>query len=349
MGRDEMATIIERNGKFQAQLCIRGKRHARTFTRRPDAVRWAMAQEQIAETGVGPEYQLWTLGRLCDAFISEEAPKKADWRHYVIKLNWWKNSKLGKLRLIDITPNEIEDFKEQRLTEVQPATVRRDLVFLQSCLSWAVRKRYMPSNPCREVKKPPDSLPRERIAEPGDIERLRFAAGWTEGKPQTATARTVAAFILSCKTGMRGGEICQIRKHYIDFNKRVITLPAEVTKTRKRRAVAFGKEAAQLLADVVSLGLDPVFGIDTVQRDALFRKVRDMAGLGDVVENGMLLKQGLHFHDGRATFCTWAASPGEDGSPRLDVLSLAKQVGHQNIRQLMTYYRPKPEDLAKRL
>lgn len=64
---------------------------------------------------------------------------------------------------------------------------------------------------------------------------------------------------------------------------------------------------------------------------------------------GRLIEQALHFHDGRATFCTWAASPGEDGAPRLDVMSLARQTGHRSVKMLMRYYRPDVSTFADRL
>ena len=37
------------------------------------------------------------------------------------------------------------------------------------------------------------------------------------------------------------------------------------------------------------------------------------------------------------------------GVPRLDLLSLARQTGHKNLKMLQRYYRPKSEDIAKRL
>ena len=50
-------------------------------------------------------------------------------------------------------------------------------------------------------------------------------------------------------------------------------------------------------------------GLNDHNRDTLFRKVRDRAGLGPEYDSqNRLIKEGLNFHDGRATFATWAAS-----------------------------------------
>ena len=77
----------------------------------------------------------------------------------------------------------------------------------------------------------------------------------------------------------------------------------------------------------------------------MWRKIRDRAGLGPELDSaGRVIREGLNFHDSRATFATWAASPDpKTGAPRLDLLSLARQTGHKR------YYRPKSEDIAKRL
>ena len=49
-------------------------------------------------------------------------------------------------------------------------------------------------------------------------------------------------------------------------------------------------------------------------------------GLGPELDSaGRVIREGLNFHDSRATFATWAASPDpKTGVPRLDLLSLAR-------------------------
>jgi integrase len=76
------------------------------------------------------------------------------------------------------------------------------------------------------------------------------------------------------------------------------------------------------------------FGIASTQSmDALFRKAKARAGLADA---------GIHFHDSRATAITRLAR-------RLDILSLARMVGHRDLRMLQVYYRESAEDMAARL
>ncbi len=74
-----------------------------------------------------------------------------------------------------------------------------------------------------------------------------------------------------------------------------------------------------------------VFALSSSQVDALFRKARDRCGIED-----------LHWHDARATAITRLAR-------RLDILDLARMIGHANLGELRTYYRERAEDIAARL
>jgi integrase len=74
-----------------------------------------------------------------------------------------------------------------------------------------------------------------------------------------------------------------------------------------------------------------VFGLKPQTLDALFRKLRDAAGLA-----------GFTFHDTRHTAATMLAQ-------RLDVLDLCKMFGWKNTTRALTYYNPTASDIAKRL
>ncbi len=74
-----------------------------------------------------------------------------------------------------------------------------------------------------------------------------------------------------------------------------------------------------------------VFDLNTGSRDALFRKAVKRAQIHD-----------LHFHDsrGEAIFRL---------SKKLDVLELARMIGHRDIASLMFYYNTTAEELADKL
>lgn len=345
-----MATIERRpNGRWQAQVCVNGKRRAKTFIQKAEAKRWALQQEiafQAGETLV----EAITLGELMDRYVRERAVQKHNIKYDTVKAKWFAKTSIGTLLLADLTPDVLKQFQDERLAAISTASVKREFTLLRSALNYAVERNWLPSNPLRQVKPARDNPHRERIATPEEIDMICVAAGWDRKTPPTTqTARVAAAFVLSCLTGMRGGEILQIRSEWIDG--RVIHLPASATKTRIGRDVALQAKAMEIIEAVRSLGLgEPIWQVSDENRDAIFRKLRDRCGLRDVVDSaGTVVKQGLHFHDARATFCTWAASPGKNGAPRLDVLALARQLGHGDLKMLQKYYRPSAKELADRL
>ena len=105
-----------------------------------------------------------------------------------------------------------------------------------------------------------------------------------------------------------------------------------------RREVPLSTEALRILEQLrtndpscANAPSQSVLGVKSASLDALFRKAKARAGI-----------DGLHSHDSRAEAITRLAK-------KLDILSLARMVGHRDLRMLQVYYRESAEDLAKRL
>jgi len=76
---------------------------------------------------------------------------------------------------------------------------------------------------------------------------------------------------------------------------------------------------------------EPLFDMTARSPDALFRKAKTRA----VIENGT-------FHDTRHLAITRLAK-------KLNILDLARMVGHRDLRQLQLYYNESAETMASRL
>ena len=353
-----MATIRRRpSGSYQAQISINGVRRAKSFKRRSDARHWAATIESDLKSGVPTEARKPTREFLIQ-YRQEVTERRAHPRHMRAVIGCFLEDPIADIPIIDVTSKDVEAWIERRRTIpsrstghiVEESTIARQLQTLSAFFSWAVRLNYCAENPCFKVERPRSNPPRERVASDADLEAIQYVAGWTEGTvPQNKLQRVAAAFLLSCLTGMRAGEMMRIERSWI--HDRTLVLPAEATKTATSREIALCDRAKRILDDVCSLGFEPaIWNLTDASRDALWRRIRDKAGLTDQYDKqGRLIEQGLTFHDGRATFATWAASPGPDGAPRLDVMSLARQTGHKDLRMLMRYYRPNIESFAKRL
>jgi integrase len=109
------------------------------------------------------------------------------------------------------------------------------------------------------------------------------------------------------------------------------------TKNGDARNVPLSSVAATILELLLDdCGDGPVFGLNSAILDALFRKYRDKAK----AECPEL--EPVRFHDTRHEAVSRLAR-------KLDVLDLARMIGHRDIRSLMIYYNEHASDIATRL
>lgn len=354
-----MASIIKTAfGTFQVQWTADKKRKSKTFKTKREAREFAVLIEQAPKERASSI----TFGALLAEYRDNETIKKRGSRSESIRLNRLMKFPIAKKTLGELTSKDFQQMIDERLASpsptggtISPATVLREFTTLSTVLNYAIKSELIEKNPLKEVELPKPPEHRERIASEAEQESIILASGWDGKSPPVSTTQLVAlAFIFSCRTGMRAGEILAIENSWID--DRVIHLPKEITKTASKRDVALSSDALRLLNLAIEAKKDTsarIFGgvLNAHNRDALFRKIRARAGLNPVYDSeGRLIREGLNFHDARATFATWAASPDpKTGAPRLDVLALARQTGHKDLKMLQRYYRESAQNIAKRL
>jgi integrase len=146
--------------------------------------------------------------------------------------------------------------------------------------------------------------------------------------PVTQTHRVVLAFELAIETGMRAGEIRTLDAANIDLERGVAKL--ELTKNGDAREVPLSSRAREIIG-ILKPQSGALLPMTAGVMDSTFRKLRKRAGILD-----------LHFHDSRAEAATRL-------SAKVDVLTLARILGHRDVRSLMVYYRESAADIAKRL
>ncbi len=320
----------------------------KNFKTRTEAKKYASALE-LAPKKRSSEI---LVSSLLEEYKQKVTPKKASARGETFRIDAFKRRSFAQKTLNQISREDIQAFVDERAKEVTPGTVIREMAMLSAVFSYGVKIGLLSTSPCVGVEKPKAPEHRERVASDEEIKLLIESVQW-DGKsvPASLSQVVVLAFLIACRTGMRAGEILALEDAWIDG--RVIHLPAEATKTRSKRDVALSKEALRLINLARDMGERPrYFGrLKSDVRDTLWRRIRDAAGLGPVVDSrGRVIKEGLNFHDSRATFATWAASPNpKTGAPRLDVLALARQTGHKDLKMLQRYYRATAADIAKLL
>ena len=326
-----MASITKRGGGWFAQVRRQGISRSASFTTKAEAVAWAAKLEAEILAGQRGEVPDKTFGDLLGRYRDEVSATKRGERWERLRIGLMQRDAISAVHLRDLDAKHVAEWRDRRLGQVSAASVRREWNLLSAACNIAVREwRWLRDNPFREVRRPAPTAARDRIASDNEIERLLFALGYDyDATPETIMARVGAAVLFAVETAMRAGEIAGLTWGNVFEDRRFAKVGSGKTAAA-RRDVPLSPEALRILKQLPRDG-DPVFGLTTAQIDVLFRKAKARALIDD-----------LHFHDLRHTAITRLAK-------RLDVLALARMVGHRDLRMLAIYFNPSAEDLAGRL
>lgn len=260
-------------------------------------------------------------------YARDVAPRHRGSRWELTRLAAMGRDKLADVRLPSLRPIHIAEWRERRLQTVSGATVRREMNLLQSVFR-ACRKDWgwLTTDPIKDVDRPPNPPSRRRRVSQDEIDRITLALGYDGGAPKTVSDRIALAFLFALETAMRSGEILGMT--WADVGAKSVTLPR--TKNGDVRRVPLSPRAREILA-LLPKDRTTAFDVDPAVKDALFRRARDAAQI-----------KNLHFHDSRAE-AIWRLSK------KLDVMELARVIGHRDLRSLLHYYNADPDELADRL
>ena len=320
-----MASIRKlKTGRWQAQIARNGIRKSKLFDSKRAASDWAAREEYLALNAM-PSGQVMLLSEAFDRYANEVSPLRGGERWEVIRLRKFARDPLASKVIASITGKDIAEWRDARLKEIAPASVRREMELMSAVFSVARTEwGLIDASPMVDIRRPKTSPARKRRVSEAEFKALALSAG---SDLTAATARAYHAFLFAVETGMRAGEIIGLTWDDISIDDRTAHLPK--TKNGLPRDVPLSSAALKLLEALPDA--DPVFGLSSRQLDVLWRKVRDRAGV-----------EGLRFHDSRHEAITRLAR-------RVDVLDLARIVGHKNISELMTYYDATAGEIAARL
>lgn len=169
-------------------------------------------------------------------------------------LNWskmnkksWKRDKLSLSHLVpffkgmklrQITPFMIEDYKQQRKSRVKGATVNRELSCFKHMLNLAINEGLLSNNPVRKVKFFLEEYIKIKRLNPEEQEALINAA----------SGITKAAIIIALNTGLRRTELFSLKWDQIDYSSSSIY--AERTKSGKPRTIPMNRLVENALQEL---------------------------------------------------------------------------------------------------
>ena len=321
-----MASITKRGNKYRVAVKVGEYRDTATFETKAKAKIWASEKEVALRQLSSGTSITHTLNDVFDRYAKQVSENKKGKRWEIVRLNKLSRDPIAKIKLVKLNSSHIQDWVDRRLEEVMSSSVNREMNLMSHVLTMARRWKLMSHNPFADIKRPKNPPHRDRRITEDEISRLCFALNYEPGiAPKEKQQFAAIAFLFAIETAMRAGEICALRPEWVEGS--VAHLPE--TKNGLPRDVPLSSKALALLKELPDN--DPLFNLTSATLSQFFRKAKGLAGIDDVT-----------FHDSRHEAITRLAD-------KLDVLDLARAVGHKDIRQLMTYYNKSAKDLAVQL
>ena len=331
-----MATIETRISSnqlttFRAKIRLKGfPTQTASFARKTDAKRWVQATEAAIREGRyfnTSEAKRHTLADLVDRYIKEVLPTKSKnasntKRH----LLWWKKH-IGNYSLADVTPSIIAEKRNELLSSItirkkliSPSTVVRYMASLSVALTIAVKEfGWLDDSPIRKVTKP--TQPQGRVRYLSDSERANLLNACS----QSNSKFIYTVVVIALSTGMRQGEIMNLRWNQVDLSVGQITL--NQTKNGDSRAVpltGFALDLLSHLAKIRHINNDYLFpGLNTkkpIDLRKAWRTVSKQAELED-----------FRFHDLRHSAASYLAMNGAS------LIEIAAVLGHRTLQMVKRY------------
>jgi len=220
----------------------------------------------------------------------------------------------GDKNLSDITPHLIEKFKVERVKAVSPAATNRALTLLKSMFNRAIEwEKFDGQNPVTKIKFFREDNHKLRYLEREEIRRLIDCC--------ENIIRPLV--IVAVNTGMRRGELFNLKFQDIDFNKGIIHLLR--TKNGERRELPMNEAVKRAILESKAHSTSE-YVFSTIQGNQFtvikrpFARALKMAG----IEN-------FRFHDLRHTFASQLAMAS------VDLNTIRELMGHKSLKMTLRY------------
>jgi integrase len=275
-----MATIRKLRGRWQAQVRRKGLApRAKSFDTKIEAEKWARTLEaEVDRAGSFSDTrkaEAMTLASLMTRYRDEITPTKRSASTERFRIDALLKRDICHRTLAMLSSHDLARYRDERLKVVKPATVVREMNTISHAIDTARREWdiFLPTNPCKLVKRPAQPKGRQRRLKDGEEQRLLDAAD----AGRNPWMRSI--IIIALETAMRRGEIVGLTWDDVDLDRRVANL--SVTKNGESRVVPLSTRAVNELALLDRKG-PKVFPVTESAVFQAWEHLRGRAGLTDL-------------------------------------------------------------------
>lgn len=328
-GPDRWRVDFTKNGKRVVRTGYRTKEDARNELDKLRAEVQAKSADPVADVE-DPNFDSFA-----DDFIElwSKARKKRSVDRDELSVKHLKEF-FGHRRLSQVNLLHIEKYRAERSALVSSRTVDLELACLKTLLQAAIDFGKLEAFPIKKIRLTRAKNTRDRVMTAEEETRLLAAS----------SPRMREFILMAVNTGLRRTEILKLERRHVNFTTRMITVPAENSKSGKDRRVPMNDVVLDLLKPYAStagyiFGNDAGEPLKTIHEGFYGSCARARKDPEDPKDAGI---QGLKFHDLRHTFATRFIARGGN------IVNLSKILGHSSIT--ITYERychPSDDDLLR--
>ena len=258
----------------------------------------------------------------------------------------WFSAKNGEqMRPERLTPIDIIGYRHAMLEEgKKPSTINRCLISISNLCQWAQEDNRIPSNPAQNVR----AVAEEPLG-PRALDRKEQLALMRAARKE-GSIRDLAILTVLLHTGLRVGELCNLRLNHITIHENSGVLIIEEGKGTKRRRVPLNPTVTAVLKDYLKSNEAGSVGVVTDNvgnktRQHLFYGQKGMPltdrGIRHMINKYAYMSKIRHLspHVLRHT----CAKNLIDTGVSLDKVS--KILGHANVNTTSIYTTPTERDL----
>jgi len=326
--------FIEKRGPYQwrVKICKKGfSPQTKTFSDKKNAEEWARMTVSEMERGIfisSSAAEQTSVTEVLDRYEKEVFPRLADggkrerFRLALLKTHF------GHLSLAALRSNHIATYRDQRMKEVSPQSVKHEVGLLNRVLKFSQIDCgiHLPHGlPTAQIRMPKVPGGRDRRLLAGEEQRLIDAAVASKAK------EIVGIILLALETAARRGEIASMRWEHVDLKKKTWYIPE--TKNDTPRTIPLSTTAINLLKSLPRRIDGSVWGVQADSITQAFGRVRQQAGI-----------ERLRFHDLRHE-----ATSRLFERPGFGIMEVASITGHKNLSMLKRYTHLRAEDLAAKM
>jgi integrase len=209
---------------------IKGReRSAGTYASKKDADKaWQRAETKLAEGRIGdPARGRMTFQRYVEeTWLPNHVVELTTRQSYTYSIRKHILPEFGLMRMVEILPEHVRAWVIRLQDEgVSPKTIRNNKAILSAIFSTALNDQVTFLHPCKGVKTPTVPVKPRTIITPGQFDQLYQAL-------PDATSRLLVETAI--ESGLRWGELSELRVNDLDFGTRILTVSRAVIEVNPK-------------------------------------------------------------------------------------------------------------------